>query len=205
MAMPLVRRGDGSIPGSRPIHFLIATLVRGQEVPGGESSSFVWIAAAVVVLVILLYTLTSLFFARGRWFGPRNIDMSLDAGVRHLLDEFLTEFGRRLRWNRESQERLRAAGEEVLLSLAAQDGEDAVGLRRLRVAVRQDKGVAVLEFLAAPQGTNFEEQLKLLEEHAAPATDQELSLRLLNHYASSVRHRHYHLNDLLTVRVEGTR
>ncbi len=163
-----------------------------------------WIAASVAVLVIVLYTLTALFFGRGR-FGPRNIDMSLDAGVRHLLDEFLTEFGRRLRWNQESKERLRAAGEEVLLSLAAQDGEEVVGLRRLRVAVRQDKGVAVLEFLASPQGTNFEEQLKLLEEHAAPANDQELSLRLLNHYASSVRHRHYHLNDLLTVRVEGSR
>ena len=192
-------------PGSRSIHFLIATLVRGQEVPSGEGSYLVSIAAAIVVLVIVLYTLTALFFARGRWFGPRNIDMSLDAGVRHLLDEFLIEFGRRLRWNQESKERLRAAGEEVLLSLAAHDGEEAVGLRRLRVAVHQDKGVAVLEFLAAPQGINFEKQLQLLEEHAGPATDQELPLRLLNHYASSVRHRHYHLNDLLTVRVEGSR
>ena len=168
------------------------------------NSNFVWIAAAVAVLVIVLYTLTALFFGRGR-FGPRNIDMSLDAGVRHLLDEFLTEFGRRLRWDPKSTERLRAAGEEVLLSLAAHDGEGATGLRRLRVAVRQEKGDAVLEFLAAPQGTNFEEQLKLLEEHAAPASDQDLSLRLLNHYASSVRHRHYHLNDLLTVHVEGSR
>ncbi len=170
------------------------------------NSNFLWIASAIIILVIVLYTLTAMFFGWGRWWSTRrNIDMSLDAGVRHLLDEFLTEFGRRLRWDPKSTERLRAAGEEVLLSLAAHDGEGATGLRRLRVAVRQEKGDAVLEFLAAPQGTNFEEQLKLLEEHAAPASDQDLSLRLLNHYASSVRHRHYHLNDLLTVHVEGSR
>ena len=45
----------------------------------------------------------------------------------------------------------------------------------------------------------------MLEKHAVPATEQDLSLRLLDHYASSVRHRHYHLNDLLTVKVAGSR
>ena len=170
-----------------------------------ETSYLIWIAAGIAVILVTLFVLVGVFFGRGRWFGPRNIDMSLDAGVRHLLDEFLTEFGRRLRWNQESKERLRAAGEEVLLSLAAKDGQDAAGLRRLRVAVRQEKDVAVLEFLASPQGTNFEEQIRLLEKHATPATEQDLSLRLLNHYAADVRHRHYHLNDLVTVKVKGSR
>ena len=170
-----------------------------------ETTYLIWIAVGIVVILATLFVLVTLFFGAGRWFGPRNLDMSLDAGVRHLLDAFLTEFATRLRWNQESSERLRAAGEEVLLTLAEHDGVEAAGLRRMRVSARQEKGVAVVEFLASPQGTNFEEQLKLLEKHAAPASEQDLSLRLLHHYASSVRHRHYHLNDLLTVRVEGSR
>ncbi len=45
---------------------------------------------------------------------------------------------------------------------------------------------------------------ELLEKHAV-SVEQELSLRLLSHYASSVRLRHYHLSDLVTVRVERSR
>lgn len=170
-----------------------------------ETSYLLWIAVGILVILVTLFVLVAIFFRSGRWFGPRNLDMSLDAGVRHLLDAFLTEFAGRLRWNQPSSERLRAAGEEVLLSLAAHDGVEAVGLRRLRVSARHEKGVAVVEFLAAPQGTNFEDQIKLLERHAAPASEQDLSLRLLNHYAAEVRHRHYYLNDLVTVRVKGSR
>jgi len=171
-----------------------------------ETSYLIWIASATVVVLVVLFVLVGLFFGWGQWWSRRgNIDMSLDAGVRHLLDDFLTEFARLLGWNQESSERLRAAGEEVLLSLAERDGPEASGLRRLRVSIRRDKGNAVMEFLAAPQGTNLEEQLKLLEEHAAPASEQDLSLRLLQHYATDVRHRHYYLNDLVTVRVKGSR
>ena len=170
-----------------------------------ESAYLIWIASGIAVILVLLFVLVGAFFGWGRFFSTRhNIDMSLDTGVRHLLDGFLTEFAERLGWNQESSEKLRAAGEEVLVSLAGHDGDEFSGLRRLRVSVRHDKGAAVMEFLAAPQGTNFEEQIKLLEQHAVPV-EQELSLRLLKHYAGSVRHRHYHLNDLLTVRVEGSK
>ena len=169
-----------------------------------ESSYLVWTVAAVIAVVALLFVLPRIFGRGRRWSGQSNLDMSLDAGVRHLLDGFLTEFANRLRWNSESTRRLRAAGDEVLLTLASKDDDDDAGMRRLRVSVRHDGGSAVMEFLAAPQGTNFEEQLRLLERHAVSAQD-ELSLRLLEHYASSVRHRHYLLNDLITVRVEGSR
>ena len=169
-----------------------------------ESSYLVWIAVATVAVLALLFVSGSAFSRWGdRVRGRRKIEMSLDAGVRHLLDGYLNEFARRLGWDDESTEKLRAAGEEVLMSLAGQD-VDMSGLRRLRVSVRQEKGAVVMEFLAAPQGTNFEKQIKLLEQHALPA-EQELSLRLLKHYASSVRHRHYQLNDLVTIRVERPR
>lgn len=169
-----------------------------------ESSYLMWIAVVTVAALALLFVSGRVFPGWRDWLrGRRKIEMSLDAGVRHLLDGYLSEFARRLGWDDGSTGKLRAAGEEVLMSLAGQD-VDVSGLRRLRVSVRQEKGTAVMEFLAAPQGTNFEKQIKLLEQHALPA-EEELSLRLLKHYASSVRHRNYHLNDLVTVRVERSR
>ena len=169
-----------------------------------ESSYLVWIAVATLAVLALLFASGRVFPGWGdRLRRRRKIEMSLDAGVRHLLDGYLVEFAHRLGWDDESTEKLRAAGEEVLMSLTGQDS-DTSGLRRLRVSVRQEKGTAVMEFLAAPQGTNFEQQIMLLERHAVPA-EEELSLRLLRHFASSVRHRHYHLNDLVTVRVERSR
>ncbi len=169
-----------------------------------QSSYLLPTVLATVAVLALLVILVRLFFGWNDWrSGRQNVDMSLDTGVRHLLDDFLTEFGRRMKWNPESTEKLRAAGEEVLMTLAGHDSE-IQGMRRLRVSARRERDAAVIEFLASPQGTNLEEQIRILEEHADPAAD-DLSLRLLGHYASSVRHRHYHLNDLLTVRVEGTR
>ena len=106
-----------------------------------------------------------------------------------------------MNWNEEAIERLCSAGEEALMSLVERGGDDDRGLRRLRVAARGEGKDAVIEFLAAPQGTNLEEQLALIRSNAPPADAREMSLRLLRHYASSVEHRQYRANDLLTVRV----
>ena len=86
--------------------------------------------------------------------------MSLDAGVRWVLEEFLQEFAARMKWDEEATRRLCAAGEETLMSLVERDGE-AAGARRLRVAARNDGSDAVIDFLAAPQGTNLEEEMGL--------------------------------------------
>ena len=140
----------------------------------------------------------------GKWLSRRgNIEMSLDAGVRWVLEEFLQEFAARMKWDEEATRRLCAAGEETLMSLVERDGDAAMGTRRLRVAARNDGSDAVLDFLAAPQGTNLEEEMALVREGAVPADAREMSLRLLGHYAASVQHRQYRANDLVTVRVEG--
>ena len=128
--------------------------------------------------------------------------MSLDAGVRWVLEEFLQEFASRMKWDEEATRRLCAAGEETLMSLVEHSG-DAAGARRLRVAARNDGSDAVIDFLAAPQGTNLEEEMGLVQEGTVPADAREMSLRLLAHYAASVQHRQYRANDLVTVRVEG--
>ena len=64
---------------------------------------------------------------------------------------------------------------------------------------------AVLEFIAATAETNIEDQMALLGERAAGrGMEHEVPLRLLRHYASSLRHNQYHDTDVITVRVEPT-
>ena len=61
---------------------------------------------------------------------------------------------------------------------------------------------AALGIVAGSADANLEDQLALLgEQVAGPPVEEEISLRLLRHYASSVRHQQFHDTDVVTVRV----
>ena len=63
---------------------------------------------------------------------------------------------------------------------------------------------AVLEFIAATDAANLEDRMALLGQPAAGGpVQQEVSPRLLRHYASPVRHYQYQDIDVVTVRVEA--
>ena len=117
---------------------------------------------------------------------------------------FLVDFSSKSGWGREMANRLAAATEETLLTL----GEDAATARRDRrrlvlTAQREATG-AVLELSVAPGGKNLQDRVALLREvdDNTPVA-REVSLRLLRHLASSVKHRQYHDTDIVTVRVEA--
>ena len=138
--------------------------------------------------------------------GPRRRRIRAELNVKSYpkIDAFLTEFAARRGWNTEMSDRLRAVGEETLLTLIRQEDErKADGGRRLLLVARSDGGAAELEFIAATDETNLEDQIALLGERAGGApVEDEVSLRLLRHWASSVRHQQYHDTDVVTVRVE---
>ena len=136
----------------------------------------------------------------------RRLDVPLDAKVLPKIDTLLRDLAGRLGWNADSTERLCSAGEETLVSLVRQEEEAAdVAGRRLRVVARNDHGTAELEFIAAVGETNLEDRMVLLTDQTDTPNERELSLRLLRHYASSVRHQQYHDIDIVTVRVDGSR
>lgn len=128
---------------------------------------------------------------------PRRIETALDPGELPKIQEFLGGFAARLRRGERLAEHLRAVAEESILALLEQ-GE--AGARRLRLIARSDgQGTVVeLEFLAGSAGTNLEDRLAAMEGPAGPI-EQELSLRLLRHLATSVHHQQYHDIDVLTV------
>jgi len=136
----------------------------------------------------------------------RRMDVELKLAMQPRIDAFLQELAAGIGWNDPSTERLRAAGEETLLSLLRQDEEGAgVGGRRLIIVARPDGEAVEMEFLAVLEEENLEDRLAYLKEQGETLDEAETSVRLLRHYAASVRHRKYHGMDIVTVRVTGSR
>lgn len=138
--------------------------------------------------------------------GPRRhrTEMALRPENLPELDRFLRDFATRYRWSGKATDRLRAAAEEALLSLLRQEEDDHVpapGERRLRVVARNLRFGAGLEFTAATHEGNLENQMALLGDRPDPTSERDLSLALLRHHASSVKHLQYHNVDVLTVEV----
>ena len=139
--------------------------------------------------------------------GPRRGRAEMPLGPESLprLDRFVVDFAARYGWGKSATERLRAASEEALLSLLRQEEDDDAPAgegRRLRVVAQNTGGGASLEFTAATRAGNLENQVMLLGDRPDPTSERDLSLALLRHHASSVKHREYHNVDILTVGVE---
>jgi NCS2 family nucleobase:cation symporter-2/xanthine permease XanP len=136
---------------------------------------------------------------------PRRARLETEFGPSALprIREFLGIFAGKAGLGQEVADRLAAAAEEALLSLARPDGSgDDPSRRRLVMAAHRDKGEVALEFVVAPRDENLQDRLALLSgEVEETSAESEVSLRLLRHLASSVRHRQYYDTDIVTVRV----
>ncbi len=155
-------------------------------------------AGSIVALVLTLFVeLTS---AR-----RRRLKTDLDMASLPQIDEFLREFASKSGWDEAATQRLALVGEETLTNLLSQDDDEDTAPRRLHIVARRDRGVAELEFLAASDEENIEDHLAHLTEQRPEITDDErqISFRLLQHYASSVRHQKYHDLDIVTVHVSN--
>ena len=134
----------------------------------------------------------------------RKIQVPLELSALPKIDEFLVAFAERYGWTESEQYRLRSVGEEMLVSLLSEDEEETSSTpRQLLISVRRDEEVAEVEFLAASDGENIEDQIAYLGDDAYAEDEHEFSIRLLRHYASSVHHRKYEGIDVVTVRVEN--
>ena len=179
-----------SLPGIGPVW---GTLLESGITTGG---------LAVVVMVLYLE-----FTNRRRM----RFQSQLHVDALPELNEFIAKFGGRRGWDTAMQERLSAVAEETLLTLAPLDleGNDDTGDdRRLVVLASGDGPVADLEFIGGGNEENMEDRLRQLQQYDSETpVENELSLRLLRSYASSVRHQQYRDADIITVRVgpPGTR
>ena len=133
------------------------------------------------------------------------MEAELDTAALSKIGEFLRGFATRNGWDDAMADRLEAVGEEALLSLLRPEKDETLPdrRRRLRLVAARAEGGAVLEFVVAPTGENVEDRLAVLGDQAdETAIEHDVSLRLLRHLASSVRHQQYHDLDVVTVRVK---
>ncbi|MDE0105717.1 MAG: hypothetical protein OXN89_25340 [Bryobacterales bacterium] len=141
--------------------------------------------------------------------GPRRrrIEAELDASVLPRIREFLGSFASRNGWGPEMVDRLDAASEETLLTLIGHDEDpEKRDRRRLLLTASKEAGEAVLEFVAASGEENLQNRIALLVETPDDLlVEREVSLRLLRHIASSVRHQQFHDLDIVTVHVGAPR
>ena len=138
----------------------------------------------------------------------KRVTLDLDAAAIRTVDEFVVDLAAKRRWSAAAMNPLRAACEEVLLSLKgeddpfADDPEMRLDTKRIRVSARVDREQAELEFIAASADGNLEDEIATLDEPDASTVGEETALRLLHHYASSVRHQKYRRADVVTVTVK---
>ncbi|MCY3728749.1 MAG: hypothetical protein OXF97_07135 [Nitrospira sp.] len=121
------------------------------------------------------------------------------------IRKFILGFASQSGWDAEMANRLDAASEETLLTLIQrQEAGGAVEQRRLLLVACKEDGGAVLEFVASTGEENLQDRIALLGTRTnADLIEQEVSLRLLRHLASSVRHQQYHGTDIVTIRVDA--
>ncbi len=134
---------------------------------------------------------------------PQRIETELTVDALPRIRVFLEKFVARRGWNAEMADRLCLAAEETILLLIQQDEGERVAKRLLLIA-RSDERTAFLEFIAATGDGNIEDRMTLLTEQTTDAPlEHEISLRLLRHFALSVRHQQYHDADIVALQIEA--
>ena len=133
---------------------------------------------------------------------PRRLETTLDSGSLAQVDAFLLQAAENENWEPEAAARLRAAGEESLLSFLHPELDNGQGQRRkLTVVARSGKGRMELKFFSCLEGQNLQERLALLKDDVLEEDDT--SFRLLSHYSESVHHQKFHGIDVVRVVVAG--
>ena len=162
-----------------------------SQFAGGLLRNGVTAGGIAVILMTLFVEMTK----------PRRsrIEVAFDLSVLPTIREFLGAFAARSGWDAAMANRLDAACEETLLTLAGQESEEH---RRLRLVAYREGSGAVLEFVVSSRDDNIQDRLALLPDEPGTAPpEHEVSLRLLRRLASSVHHQQYRGTDIVTVRV----
>ncbi len=148
------------------------------------------------IVAVLMSAALELTSRRGR-----RLQLILDEEAPRKLNNFLRAFTDRLDCDVTATNRVTAVAEEILAIVSRADAGEAGSPGRLTVRARHDAGKVELEFASSLPCANVEDRLARLTELPPEPNDGEVPYRLLDHYASEVRHQKYHGLDVVTVSV----
>ena len=176
---------------------------------GASSGFFEGVASHLVGSTIVVGGMAAMVmtvFTELSGFRARKLRIDLSLASLPAVDDFLGDFADSHSWTGEGKNRLRLVGEEVMLSLLKEEEDgSAEQKRRLVATIRPDGGSAELEIVVASDDAiqgNIEDRMAYLGQDQALEDEQQLSVRILSHYASSVHHRKYYGIDIIGCRVE---
>ena len=121
--------------------------------------------------------------------------------------DFLADFANQRSWDAPTRERIEAVAEEAILVLtervAADGSED---YRRLEISATAHHSTVALEFVSgSSDAANLEDRIALLtgleEDMSEIEIERDVSLRMLRHYATEVRHQQYQEAEIITAEV----
>lgn len=137
---------------------------------------------------------------------PRRFETLLEVDNLPKIDEFLRRIAKDIGWNDASTQNLSAAGEETLELLSGSYGASIADTPpRLMITARPEDTDIELEFVTVADKTNIEDRIAYIDEDAETFDESDISLRLLRHYASAVKHQKYHGVDIVTLTVTGSK
>ena len=190
----------GAIIGLSMVMGLSAGAISG--VLQGSASHLLSSSIVIGSMTALLLTVLTEFAG----LRAQKLQVDLDRNALPEVDGFLCRFADKHSWNDEGKGRLRLVGEEVLLSLLDEEKEEAEGQRRrVTATIRPVAAAAELEIIVASGDAiegNIENRMAYLDHSQGLDDEGQLSVRILRHYTSSVRHRKYHGIDIVSCRVE---
>lgn len=167
-----------------------------ESIIGGAWGSLLGNGMILGTLAALLLTAYIELSGRKR----SRLEAELKAEALPGVDDFLSEVAASVGWDEASANRLRLVGEESLLSLIEASEEESPP--RLIVVAQPSPAKIELQLRASLHAQNLEDRLTFLSERSEASHEGAFSLRLLSHFASTVRHRQYAGIDIITVEVE---
>lgn len=150
-------------------------------------------------LVAILLTILTELTIRGR----KRIQTSLSIQTLPELQAFIRKFSQSHSWSSSFTIRVEAAVEEALLILCSQtapDKKDGV----LQLMLKGDSDRATLEFVAADSTANLQDRIALMGSDVSTRNlEKDVSLRMLKHLTTSVRHERYHATEIIVLEVHN--
>lgn len=148
-------------------------------------------------LVAILLTVVSEFTLKGR----KRIQTYLNIQALPELQTFIRKFSKNQAWSPELTSRVEGAAEEALLLLCTQtDTLKKDGVLQMMIKGQTEK--IIMEFVAADSSENLQDRIALMgTDVSAMDMERNVSLRMLKHLTTSVRHERYYGTEIVILEV----
>lgn len=148
-------------------------------------------------LIAILLTILSELTLKAR----KRIQTSLSVEALPELQAFIRKFSKSHSWSSSFTVRVEGAVEEALLILCSQtDPDQKDGVLQLMIKGESDR--SILEFVAADSTENLQDRIALMGSDISSVNlERDVSLRMLRHLTTSVRHERYHGTEIIVLEV----